>query len=221
MAAGRVFLLTSGSRGQPSTSDSRILTAPNLISVLRLSLVYLAILWLVYAGAWSGAFWTLWLAAFMDGLDGYVARRFNQASRVGAILDPVFDRVAMVSLAVALIILHLVAAWFAAALLARDLLVAAIAIVSWRRDIATSITLSGKVGTILLFFGVPGFMIPSTTVGVYASMRSFCVALVIAGAALYYWSFFQYARSAARGLLLCRRRPSTAAGSSPGESEAS
>ena len=70
----------------------RVLTIPNLISIIRLAGVPL-FLWLVLgpeADGWALA--VLFVSGFTDWLDGYLARRLNQTSKLGEILDPVADR---------------------------------------------------------------------------------------------------------------------------------
>lgn len=89
------FLLPSdiGKAMQPS---SRIVTVPNLISALRLCLAPL-MWWMLYAwtGETSGRRLTalfFFAMAASDGIDGYLARRWGKVSRLGAMLDPVADK---------------------------------------------------------------------------------------------------------------------------------
>ena len=78
---------------QTEVQTDRVLTVPNVLSALRLLGVPL-FLWLILVPQADG--WAILLLAvsgFTDWLDGYLARKWNQISRVGQLLDPVADRV--------------------------------------------------------------------------------------------------------------------------------
>lgn len=64
---------------------------PNAISMLRIALV-VPVLWLILQGEFGWALLLFWIAGFSDGLDGYLAARFNWQSRTGALLDPIADK---------------------------------------------------------------------------------------------------------------------------------
>lgn len=74
------------------------LTAPNLLTLLRLALIPLLILTYYWDHPWKPAIVTLIfiLAGFTDWLDGYLARRLKQTSRFGAFMDPVADKLIVV-----------------------------------------------------------------------------------------------------------------------------
>ena len=74
---------------------------PNLITLGRLLRVPLAI-WLVLTGEIAAAFWLFIVAGLSDAVDGFVAKRFDQRSRLGALLDPVADKTLLVSMYVTL-----------------------------------------------------------------------------------------------------------------------
>ena len=80
---------------------------PNLISVVRLLLVPLTV-WLLISGAYGYAFTTFVVAGVSDGLDGYLARRFDWRSRLGSYLDPLADKALLVSVFVSLLVSMLV-----------------------------------------------------------------------------------------------------------------
>ncbi|HEU0156882.1 MAG TPA: CDP-alcohol phosphatidyltransferase family protein, partial [Stellaceae bacterium] len=64
------------------------LNLPNLITLARLLLVPLAI-WLILDARYGAAFWIFVAAGVSDGLDGFIAKRFDRRTRLGALLDPV------------------------------------------------------------------------------------------------------------------------------------
>lgn len=67
------------------------MTIPNMISVFRLLAVPL-IVWLITIQQYSLAFWLFLLAGLSDGIDGFIAKQFNQATELGAYLDPLLTR---------------------------------------------------------------------------------------------------------------------------------
>ena len=83
------------------TYERALLNLPNLISLGRLLLVPLAI-WLILVGNYGGAFWVFVLAGVSDALDGFIAKRFDRRTRLGALLDPVADKALLVSVYVTL-----------------------------------------------------------------------------------------------------------------------
>lgn len=95
---------------------------PNLISVLRLLLVPLTV-WLVISEAYGAAFLTFVVAGISDGIDGYLARRFDWRTKLGAYLDPLADKALLVSVYVTMGFLKLIPAWLAIVVVSRDALI--------------------------------------------------------------------------------------------------
>lgn len=81
------------------------LNLPNLISLGRLLLVPLAI-WLILGGHYAAAFWVFVAAGVSDALDGFIAKRFDRRTRLGALLDPIADKTLLVSVYVTLGLAH-------------------------------------------------------------------------------------------------------------------
>src|SRR5438105_492329 len=103
----------------------RVWTIPNLLSLLRLLGVPL-FLWLAlgpHADGW--AITVLALGGLSDYADGKIARRFNQSSRLGALLDPAADRLYILATIVALTVRGILPVWLAAAIPGRDVLLVA------------------------------------------------------------------------------------------------
>src|SRR5215210_3588024 len=97
------FIGAGARQGQRQVDRDLILTVPNALTVLRFMGVPLFI-WLVLARKEYGfAVLVLAIMASTDWIDGYVARRFNQTSHLGRILDPLADRLALISVAVTLV----------------------------------------------------------------------------------------------------------------------
>jgi cardiolipin synthase (CMP-forming) len=76
--------------------SSRILTVPNLLTVFRMVLIPVFVILLFYQ-RFSLALAVFILAGLTDGLDGLLARRFGQQSQLGTILDPIADKLMMVT----------------------------------------------------------------------------------------------------------------------------
>ena len=106
---------------------------PNLISVLRLLLVPVTV-WLIISGAYGWAFITFMTAGISDGIDGYLARRFDWRTRLGAYLDPLADKALLVSVFVTLGFLKLIPAWLAIAVVSRDALIVGAVLLSRLMD---------------------------------------------------------------------------------------
>lgn len=97
---------------------------PNTLSLVRIALVAPAV-WSLQAQRFRTALALIVLAAVTDALDGYLARRFHWGSRVGSILDPLADKLMLVSVYVALGWLGHVPVWLAALVVARDAVIVA------------------------------------------------------------------------------------------------
>ncbi len=77
------------------------LNLPNSITLLRLLAAPLVI-WLILGGRYGTAFWVFVAAGISDGLDGYIAKRFDMRTRLGALLDPIADKSLLASVFVSL-----------------------------------------------------------------------------------------------------------------------
>ncbi len=95
---------------------------PNLISVLRILLV-LPIVSALLADRLGLALALVAVAGLSDGIDGFLAKRFGWQSRLGGLLDPLADKLLLVSLFIALAVLALLPAWLAAVVVGRDIVI--------------------------------------------------------------------------------------------------
>ncbi len=95
---------------------------PNLITLLRLGLVPVVAV-AIAQGAFTAALAAFLAAAVSDLADGWIARRFGLTSRLGALLDPIADKLSMFVATVALAWHGLVPAWLAAAVVGRDVVI--------------------------------------------------------------------------------------------------
>jgi cardiolipin synthase len=95
---------------------------PNLICVLRMVLVW-PIVQALLAGRYGLALLLAAVAGLSDGLDGYLAKRFDWRSRLGGLLDPLADKLLLVSTFLTLAYVSLVPLWLAAVVIVRDIVI--------------------------------------------------------------------------------------------------
>ena len=97
-------------------------TIPNLITIGRLFLVPFTV-WLIVKGESMTAFWIFILAGVSDAVDGFLARQFNLRSVLGSYLDPLADKVLLVSIYITFAILNEIPLWVAILIVSRDILI--------------------------------------------------------------------------------------------------
>lgn len=95
---------------------------PNILCLCRIALV-LPLLQLLFRGDYAWAFAIFVIAGITDGLDGYLARRFNWRSQLGAVLDPIADKFLMVSVFLVLAATERVPALLALLVIGRDMVI--------------------------------------------------------------------------------------------------
>lgn len=173
---------------------SQILTAPNLITIVRLSCIPL-FLWLLFGrDNRAGAAWLLGGLGATDWVDGFVARRFDQVSELGKMLDPTADRLLFIVGITAIIIDGSAPLWVCILILAREALlgvtIAALTLFAGMKRF--DVTWWGKTATFLLMFAVPGFMLGASD---FTGHRGFEIAswiLVVPGLILSYYTAAAY-----------------------------
>lgn len=198
------------------TTD-RVLTVPNLLSFLRLALVPV-FLWLLLGPreTWSDllALAILAVSAVTDWLDGYLARRWNQISRLGQLLDPVADRLYIVATVVAFVVRDIIPWWFAAAVVARDLMLALAIPVLRRYGIGPlPVHFLGKAATANLLYALPLLLLGQIEGSLSTVALVFGWAFAIWGLGLYWVAAVLYLEQARR--LIAARRPTPAVPGSP------
>ena len=109
---------------------SSTITVPNLISIFRLVLVPVAID-AILTGRFDVAFWVFLIAGVSDGIDGFIARHFDQRSELGSYLDPLADKLLLVSIFVTLAVIAIIPVWLAILVLSRDVLIIGAIVLSW------------------------------------------------------------------------------------------
>jgi cardiolipin synthase len=95
---------------------------PNAITIARILAVPLMI-WLIVSAEYLAAFWVFVLAGISDAVDGFIAKRFNQRTELGAYLDPAADKLMLVSIYVSLGLLRVLPPWLVILVVTRDILI--------------------------------------------------------------------------------------------------
>lgn len=98
------------------------MTAPNLLSLLRIFLVPLTV-WLIISDQLQFAFLTMVIAGLTDAADGYLAKRFGLQTELGAYLDPLADKLLLVSIFVTLGLRGDMPSWFVILIVSRDIMI--------------------------------------------------------------------------------------------------
>lgn len=115
------------------------LNLPNLITIFRIFMVPL-IVWLIISGQFFIAFLLFVLAGMSDGVDGFIAKRFNQATELGAYLDPIADKLLLVSIYVSLGVSGILPPWLVILVVSRDILIVGALVLSWLMEQPVPIT---------------------------------------------------------------------------------
>jgi cardiolipin synthase (CMP-forming) len=181
-------------QGAVAGESTRVLTIPNVISIIRLAGVPL-FLWLVLGPKADGwALGVLMVSGVTDWLDGYLARRLNQTSKLGQILDPVADRLYILAVVIGLAWRDIIPWWLAFLLPARDLLLwVLVPFLRTRGYHALPVHFLGKAATANLLYAFPLLLLGDGD-GVVATLANvFGWAFAIWGTGLYWWAGLLYA----------------------------
>jgi cardiolipin synthase len=149
-------------------------TIPNIVSFVRLA----GIPFLIYYGLIEQndfyAFWIFAVASFTDWLDGFLARKLNQFSKLGEVLDPVADRLYILTAAVVLLARGLLPLIAVVLILAREVWLAVLQLQNRKLGYEPpKVHYVGKAGTLLLLYSLPAIFLGNlefTYAGVFKSL---------------------------------------------------
>ena len=189
-----------------NTYLTRLLTAPNALSVARLAGVPV-FLWLVLgprADLWALA--VLATSGATDWLDGKLARAWNQASRVGQVLDPAVDRLYIIAILAGLTIREIIPWWFAGLLVVRELVLGVSLLALYlSRFRPLQVHFLGKAATMCLLYAFPLLFLGSQA-GVVAEVAKVAGwGFAIWGTGLYWCAAVMYVVQASQVILAGRR----------------
>ncbi|MGO8827397.1 MAG: CDP-alcohol phosphatidyltransferase family protein [Acidimicrobiales bacterium] len=179
----------------------RILTAPNVITLVRLLCIPL-FLWLLFgAHRQTAAAVLLAVLGATDWVDGYVARRYGQVSTFGKVLDPTADRILVGTAVISIMVYGAVPLWFGLATIAREVLVSAMVVLLAALGAARiDVLWVGKAGTFGLMFAYPTFLLGDGTDGWQEPIRIIGWMTGLVGLALAWWAAGSYIGPARRAL---------------------
>jgi cardiolipin synthase len=140
--------------------DDRLLTIPNVLTFVRLACVPLFVYVLFGLDERVAAAGLLAVLGATDWFDGYIARRYDQVSELGKLLDPAADRILLITAVLAITIDGAVPLWFAAPIIIREpLMFASVVVLGLLGAKRIDVTWFGKAGTFGLMFAFPLFLV--------------------------------------------------------------
>ncbi|MBC8035967.1 MAG: CDP-alcohol phosphatidyltransferase family protein [Rhizobiales bacterium] len=146
------------------------MSLPNLITIARILLVPFTV-WLIISGAYGFAFLAFVVAGVSDGVDGYIARRYDLRTELGAYLDPVADKALLVSVYITLGFLTVLPPWLVILVVSRDVLIVGAFILSWLMDrpvkvrpsMISKINTAGQIVLVVAVLGAAALAIANET----------------------------------------------------------
>ena len=185
--------------------DAGIWTWANLVTLIRLCALPVFLQLLFTTGHRAIAAWLLGAIAITDWVDGYLARRLNQVSTLGKIIDPTADRILVMTGLLAVSIAHGVPWWFSISVLVREVIVSVLTVLLALLGAARINVLKiGKVSTFLLMATFPLFLISTNNElpsnGWQSLLKASVWALGAVGLVLSYIVLFSYIRPALEAL---------------------
>ncbi len=172
--------------------NGEVVNIPNLLSFLRIALVPV-FLWFLLDEFFIAAILILALAGLTDFLDGFIARKLNQTTKLGKLLDPVADRLYIFATLLALSATGYVPWWLAGLVILRDLLMLVslpvLASVGYR---ALPVHYLGKASTFALLYSFPLLLMGKIFTEAAFIITPLAWAFALWGVVLYWWSGFVY-----------------------------
>lgn len=172
-------------------------TIPNAVSVLRLIGIPIFLWLLLGARNDVAAFLVLVIAGATDWVDGYLARKLDQQSELGVLLDPLVDRLYILATLIGLLLRDLIPLWVVLIVVGRDVaLIVLLPLLRRSGRIALPVTYVGKTGTFALLWGFPILVLQTLPWPWGSVIGAIGWAFVMWGAFLYWWSGVRYAQVA-------------------------
>ncbi|WP_396954775.1 MULTISPECIES: CDP-alcohol phosphatidyltransferase family protein [unclassified Nocardioides] len=189
-------------------ASDRVWTLPNLLSASRLLGVPL-FLWLVLGpeeDVW--ALVVLMVSGVTDFLDGWLARKLDQTSELGRLLDPVADRLYILAVVVGLALRDVIPWWVALCLPLRDLLLwGLVPLLRTRGYSALPVHFLGKAATFNLLYAFPLLLLGEGDGTVATLAQVFGWSLALWGIGLYWWAGILYAWQVRKLMATTERLP--------------
>jgi cardiolipin synthase len=169
-----------------------VLNIPNFLSFLRIALVPV-FLWFLLEEMFVSAITVLAIAGLTDFLDGYLARKLNQTTKLGKMLDPVADRLYIFATLLALSATGYVPWWLAGLVILRDLLMLiSLPVLASVGHRSLPVHYLGKASTFALLYAFPLLLMGKIFTEAAFIITPAAWAFALWGVALYWWSGFVY-----------------------------
>ncbi len=168
---------------RPSDPMARIWTLPNVISYVRVVLLLPLALGLIASSDFAWALTVLAVLGSTDWLDGYLARRLDQCSKLGEELDPIADRASITLVSISLTVVGVLPWPLLALIVGVDLVLLAVATLIFNGHPPAKVNLVGKVRTAFLLVGLPLLMLASALDN--QTLRTVALTIVAAGAVIH------------------------------------
>ena len=177
---------------------TQIINVPNLLSFVRLALVPV-FLYFILTGQDVAALLVLVFSSITDYLDGWLARRLHQITRLGQLLDPAADRLYIVATLIGLAVREVLPWWLVVAIVGRDIMLIVLGIVLANNGHGPlPVHHLGKVATFCLFYALPLIVLAQAVPVVAPVALPIGWAFALWGGFLYWWAGIVYARETAR-----------------------
>ncbi len=186
---------------------ARQLNIPNSLTLLRLVLVPVVV-WLLTVGYYDWALWVFIAAALSDALDGFLARVLDQRTELGATLDPIADKLMLLSTLAVLVWLALLPGWLLGAIVLRDAVIIGGALAYRRRagHLEVAPTWLGKLHTLLEFVVVLLVLADAAQIFLLGHWLTWLFSLLLltafSSATQYFWLWAARRRHTRDGLVL-------------------
>lgn len=163
---------------------------PNAVSLVRIGLIPIFV-WLVIVDEYTWAGILFGFIGATDWIDGYLARRLDQVTEIGKILDPVADRAAVVIAVIGGIVVGVLPAWFGWGLIVREAAIGVGALWGWRHGVdRLDVRWLGKTATFGVYVAVALFYIGE---GAYLDVVIVAANLIgLPSLVMYYWVGVEY-----------------------------
>jgi len=184
--------------------SERILTLPNILSFVRLALVPVFLV-LLMRGYDAAALGVLVVASVTDYLDGYLARKLDQVTRLGQLLDPAADRLYIFAALIGLAARDLIPWWLVAIIVARDVVLLVLGVILASHGYGPlPVHHLGKIATFCLFYALPLLVLAQAFPVLAPVAAPAGWAFGLWGAFLYWWAGTVYAVETARVIRIPR-----------------
>ncbi len=196
-----------GVRGSAAAQGDlgRIVTVPNVLSLARIVLVGAYLDLLLWQDDRVVATVVLAVAGATDFADGYIARRYDQVTTVGKVLDPVADRILLAAAIISMIVYGAVPTWLAAPVISREALVAGTVLVLASLGAPRiDVSLTGKAATFGLMVCFPLLLLGHGPGGFARALHDVALVLVVPALVLSFAAALGYVPVARRAMAVRR-----------------